>query len=138
MWEKFKQTWRRLKVGKPGQRFQQEFRRRHSAGRSPVQKALLIIGGLVFMAAGFLLLFIPGPGLVFLFAGGFLIAQQSLVAARMLDWSEIRLRKLVAWSVRAWRRSATTLKLLLVVVAWVISGTVGLGVFKFLDYRSVT
>jgi hypothetical protein len=138
MWEKLKQTWRRLKAGKPGQRFQQEFTRHHSAGRSPVQKALLIIGGLVFMAAGFLLLFIPGPGLVFLFAGGFLIAQQSLVAARMLDWSEMRLRKLLVGSLRAWRRSSVPLKLLVVVVAVVVLGAVGLGVFKFLDYRSVT
>ena len=89
------------------------------------------------MAAGFLLLFIPGPGLVFLFVGGFLIAQQSLVAARVLDRSEIRLRKLLAWSLRAWRCSSTTLKVLLVVVAVVVLGAVGLGVFKFLDYRSV-
>ncbi len=137
MWEMFKQTWRRFKAGNPGQRFQREFRRRHSAGRSPIQKALLIVGGLLLMAAGFLLLFIPGPGLVFLFVGGFLIAQQSLVAARVLDWSEIRLRKLLAWSLRAWRRSSTTLKALLVVVAVVVLGAVGLGVFKFLDYRSV-
>jgi hypothetical protein len=105
MWKKFKQTWRRLKAGKPGQRFQQEFTRRHRAGRSAIQKALLVIGGLLLMAAGFLLLFIPGPGLVFLCAGGFLIAQQSLVAARALDWCEVRLRKLLAWSLRAWRRS---------------------------------
>ena len=138
MWEKFKQTWRRFKAGNPGQRFQQEFRRRHSAGRSPVQKALLIVGGLLLMAAGFLLLFIPGPGLVFLFVGGFLIAQQSLVAARGLDWSETRLRKLLAWSLRAWRRSSIPLKLLFVVVAVVVLGAVGLGAFKFLDYRSVT
>ena len=137
MWEMFKQTWRRFKAGNPGQRFQREFRRRHSAGRSPIQKALLIVGGLLLMAAGFLLLFIPGPGLVFLFVGGFLIAQQSLVAARGLDRSEIRLRKLLAWSLRAWRRSSTTLKALLVVVAVVVLGAVGLGVFKFLDYRSV-
>ena len=108
MWKKFKQTWRRLKAANPGQRFQQEFRRRHGAGRSPIQKALLIVGGLLLMAAGFLLLFIPGPGLLFLFAGGFLIAQQSLVAARVLDWSEVRLRKLLAWSLRAWRRSSPT------------------------------
>ena len=52
MWEKFKQTWRRLKAANPGQRFQQEFRRRHGAGRSPIQKALLIVGGLLLMAAG--------------------------------------------------------------------------------------
>jgi hypothetical protein len=137
MWEKFKQTWRRLKADKPGQRFQQEFRRRHSAGRSPIQKALLIVGGLLLMAAGFLFLFIPGPGLLFLFAGGFLIAQQSLVAARMLDWSEIRLRKLLAWSLRAWRSSSPTLKVMLVVAAMAIVGAVGLGVFRFLDYRNM-
>ena len=138
MWEKFKQTWRRFEAGNLGQRFQQEFRRRHSAGRSPIQKALLIVGGLLLMAAGFLLLFIPGPGLVFLFVGGFLIAQQSLVAARVLDWSETRLRKLLAWSLRAWHRSSVPLKLLVVVVAMVVLGAVGLGVSKFLDYRGVT
>jgi hypothetical protein len=138
MWEKFKQAWRRLKAGKPGQRFQQEFRRRHSAGRSPLQKTLLTVGGLLLMAAGFLLLFIPGPGLLFLFAGGFLIAQQSLVAARVLDWSEVRLRKLLAWSLRAWRRSSTALKLMFVVVAMVVLGALGLGIFRFLDFRAVT
>ncbi len=101
MWEKLKQTWRRLKAGRPGQRFQQEFRRGHGTRRSTIHKALLIVGGLLLMAAGFLLLFIPGPGLLFFFAGGFLIAQQSFVAARALDWSEVRLRKLLAWSLRA-------------------------------------
>jgi uncharacterized protein (TIGR02611 family) len=131
MWKKFTQTWRRFKAGNPGQRFQQEFRRPRSAGRSPIQQALLILGGLLLMAAGLLLLFIPGPGLVFLFVGGFLIAQQSLVAARVLDWSEIRLRKLLAWSLRAWRRYSTNLKLLLVVVAVVALGAIGSSVFKF-------
>ena len=98
MWKKFTQTWRRIRAGKAGQRFQQEFKRRHGAGRSPVRKALLIGGGLLFMAAGFVLLFIPGPGLVVLFVGAFLIAQQSLLAARALDWSELRLRKLLGRS----------------------------------------
>ena len=135
MWEKFKQTWRRLKAGNPG--LQQEFRRRRGAGRSRIQKAILIVGGVLLMAAGFLLLFTPGPGLVFLFAGGFMIAQQSLVAARALDWSEIRLRKLLAWSLRAWRRSSTTLQVLVVVVAVVVLGAVGLGVFKLFDYKGV-
>jgi hypothetical protein len=136
MWEKSKQTWRRFKAGNPGQRFQQEFRRRHSACRTPIQKALLIVGGLLLMAAGFFLLFVPGPGLVFFFVGGFLIAQQSLVAARVLDWSEIRLRTLLTWSLAAWRCSSTTIKVLLVAVAVVALGAAGLGVFKWLDYSS--
>lgn len=104
MLEVVKQTWRRFKAANPGQRFQQEFSRRQGASRSPIQKALFIVGGLLLMAAGFLFLFIPGPGLVFILIGGFLIAQQSLVAARVLDSTEIRLRKLLTWSLRAWRR----------------------------------
>jgi hypothetical protein len=61
MWNDFKTTWRRLKAGKPGRHFEQEFRRRQTAGRRPIQKVLLIVGDLLFIAAGFLLLFIPGP-----------------------------------------------------------------------------
>lgn len=105
MWKKFKENWRRLKAGKAGQRFRQEFWRRRRFDRSPTQKALKVFAGLWLMAAGFLFLFIPGPGLVFLCIGGFLIAQQSLIAARALDWGEICLRKLLAWSLRAWRRT---------------------------------
>ncbi len=107
MWKDFKRTWRRLKAGRPGRRFQQEFNRRHGSGRSPIQKVLLIAGGLLLMAAGFLLLFIPGPGLLLLFAGGFMTAQQSLLAARVLDWSEIRARRLLAWSLGSGRNSTT-------------------------------
>jgi hypothetical protein len=136
MLEVVKQTWRRFKAANPGQRFQQEFSRRQGASRSPIQKALFIVGGLLLMVAGFLFLFIPGPGLVFILIGGFLIAQQSLVAARVLDWTEIRLRKLLTWSLRAWRGSSPTLKVLFVVVAAVLLGVVGLGVFKFIDYRA--
>ena len=138
MLEVVKQTWRRFKAAKPGQRFQQEFSRRQGAGRSPVQKVLFIVGGLLLMAAGFLFLFIPGPGLVVILIGGFLIAQQSLVAARVLDWTEIRLRKLLTWSLRAWRRSSPTLKVLFVVVAVVLLGVVGFGCIQVYRLSSVT
>lgn len=135
MWKEIKQTWQRFRAGKPGRRFQQEYRR-HGTGRTAIQKLLPIVGGLVLMAVGFLLLFIPGPGLIFLFVGGFLIAQQSLVAARMLDWGEICLRWLLHRSVRAWRRSSMTLKVVLVAGAAVVLGATGLGIFMLLDNRS--
>lgn len=138
MWKDLKQTWRRLEAGKPGRRFEEEFRRRHGASRSPLQRALLIGGGLVFMAAGFLLLFMPGPGLLVLFVGGFLLAQQSLPAAQAIDWIEVRLRKLLAWSLRLRRRSSPTLKVMLVVLAVVVLGAMGFGVFKFLESSGLT
>ena len=138
MWNDLKTTWRRLKAGKPGRRFEQEFRRRQAVGRRPIQKVLLIVGGLLFIAAGFLLLFIPGPGLLVLLIGGFLIAQQSLLAAQVLDWIEVRSRKAIAWSLRLRRRSSTTLKVMLVVLTVVMLGAVGFGVLKFFESSGLT
>ncbi|MGH7825388.1 MAG: PGPGW domain-containing protein [Candidatus Binatia bacterium] len=129
--EKLKRNWRRFKSGSPGHRFQQQFSRRRQSSRSPVQKALFIGGGTLLMTAGLFFLFVPGPGLLILLLGAVLIAQQSLVAARALDWTEIRLRKLIIWSLRAWRSSSPALKIMLVVLALVVVGAVGFGAFKF-------
>jgi hypothetical protein len=49
-------------------------------------------------------LLVPGPGILVLFVGAGLLAEQSLITARALDWTEIRLRRLVAWAQKAWRR----------------------------------
>jgi hypothetical protein len=132
MFKEVKRTWRGFKARNPGHRFQQQFSHRQVTSRSPIQKALFVAGGLFLIAAGCLFLFVPGPGLVVLLIGAFLIAQQSLIAARALDWTEIRLRNLLSWSRRAWRRSPPTLKILFIIVAAVLVGVVGLGAFKFL------
>lgn len=136
MIDEVKRSWQRFKAGHPGRRFRKEFIRRRFANRSLIQKALLIVGGLLLVAAGFLLLFIPGPGLVVLLIGGFLIAQQSLIAARTLDRIEIRLRNLLAVSGRRWRRSSLTLKVLFVVVVTIVAGVIGFGAFKFLIFQA--
>jgi hypothetical protein len=136
MIDEVKRSWQRFKAGHPGRRFRKEFIRRRFANRSLIQKALLIVGGLLLVAAGFLLLFIPGPGLVVLLIGGFLIAQQSLIAARTLDRIEIRLRNLLVVSGRRWRRSSLTLKVLFVVVVTIVAGVIGFGAFKFLIFQA--
>jgi hypothetical protein len=132
MLETIKCSWQRFKADPPGKRFQQQFKRRHEVARTPLQKALVLGGGVLLTAVGILLFFLPGPGVLFVLLGTVLIAQQSITVARGLDWTEIRLRKLLAQSFGAWRRFSAALKILLVGLAVVAAAAVGFGAFKLL------
>jgi hypothetical protein len=103
MFRRIRRSWQRFKNDRPGERFQEQFRRRRFS-RSTLQKALFIGGGALLMGAGFFFLFVPGPGLLVMLIGAILIAQQSLLAARALDWLEVRLRALLARGLRLWKR----------------------------------
>jgi hypothetical protein len=48
------------------------------------------------MLFGFILFFIPGPGVLFVALGGALVANESLIAARMFDWIELKCRAGIA------------------------------------------
>ena len=132
MLETIKRSWQRFKADQPGQRFQQQFKRRHEVARTPLQKALVVGAGVLLTGVGILLFFLPGPGVLFVLLGTVLIAQQSVTVARGLDWTEIRLRKLLAQGFGAWRRFSAALKILLVGLAVVAAAAVGFGAFKFL------
>lgn len=70
--------------------------------------------------------------MLFVLLGAVLIAQQSLTAARALDWTEIRLRKLLARIFGAWRHFSVVLKIFLVGLAVGAAAAAGFGAFKFL------
>ena len=101
MMQRLKKSWRELKAAKAGERFQERYRR--SSGEGPLRKVLFIGGGILVMAAGVFFLPAPGPGMLILVVGAGLIAEESLIAARALDWMEIRLRRFAKWARRAWR-----------------------------------
>ncbi|MGN6731368.1 MAG: hypothetical protein ACTHMB_05260 [Candidatus Binatia bacterium] len=132
MFKTIKRSWQRFKADPPGQRFQQQFKRRHEVARTPLQKAFVVGGGALLTGVGIFLFFLPGPGVLFVLLGAVLIAQQSLTVARGLDGTEIRLRKLFAQSVAAWRRFSAAVKILLVGLAMVAAAALGFGAFKFL------
>lgn len=117
MLEKLKQNWRQFEKGTPGERFQERFKRRHRSGQGIWRKALFVGGGLLIMIAGLFMLVAPGPGLLAIFIGAGLIAQESLFAARTLDWTELRLRKLLTWSLCLWHSVPLAAKILLVLCA---------------------
>lgn len=132
MLESIKRSWIRFKADPPGKRFQQQFKRRHEVARTPPQKALVVGGGVLLTGVGIVLFFLPGPGVLFVLLGAVLIAQQSLTAARALDWTEIRLRKLLARIFGAWRHFSVVLKIFLVGLAVGAAAAAGFGAFKFL------
>ncbi|HEY4249169.1 MAG TPA: hypothetical protein VGM64_20260 [Lacunisphaera sp.] len=104
-----KQQWQSLKRGKPGHRF----RARYDAGSRVKKDAsfgfklirlLRFVIALAAAAVGVVLVFIPGPAILFFLLAGSLLAAESLTIARFLDWIEVKLRDLFEWCQRQWRR----------------------------------
>ena len=94
MLAELKDHWHAFKRLEPGKRFQTHHRqhRQAEAGKSPVRRVLYAAAGVVALAVGVILTFIPGPAILFFLIAGGLFATQSLCVARALDWTELRLR----------------------------------------------
>lgn len=132
---KLRGTWRRLGDGEPGRRFQDRYHQGQQAGRGTLRRWLYVGGGLIVIVAGLFLLPAPGPGFLVLFAGGGLVAQESLLAARALDWIEVRLRRGAGVGKRFWRRSSAAVRTLVVVLALVVAGSAAFGGYQLLFAR---
>jgi hypothetical protein len=76
----------------------------------------------VLIAVGVVLMFIPGPAVVMYALAGALLAEDSLPVARALDWTEVRIRHLVKWCQRVWKRAGTAARAAIVLLALVVAG----------------
>lgn len=117
MFDSLKQSWEEIKHHEPGCRFQEHYRSRQQQRSGFLKKVLYIGGGLLIIAAGIFFLPAPGPGFLIIFVGAGLVAQESLLAARILDRTEVALRKLADFALRVWNGASTPLRVLIVVVA---------------------
>lgn len=82
-----------------GRRFRAHYDRLQQ--RPHLMRTLLMVGlGLLLLALGLILLVLPGPGLLFGFAGAALIAGESRWAARLLDRVDLCLSR----AYTRWRR----------------------------------
>lgn len=114
----FRDHWREIKRGKPGHRFQDRYerarRQEHKAGAG--QRIFFLIAGFVCLAVGALLVIFPGPAIPFFFLAGAFLASESRRVAKVMDWAEVRVRKIVAWLKPRWKRLPKPLRITLMIL----------------------
>jgi hypothetical protein len=95
-----------LKRSAPGHRFENSYNtsRRNGAQRSVGARIVRIGLAVVAFALGVVFAFIPGPGVLFFALAGALLAPESRRLAIALDWTEVKLRELIRWSKRTWKK----------------------------------
>ncbi len=100
--------WHLLKRGRAGHRFETRYEsakkaRKNAAWSDQLGRIVRLFVALGLLAIGVVLVFIPGPAILFFFVGGGLLASESRFIARVLDWTEVKGRALWKWSSRHWR-----------------------------------
>jgi hypothetical protein len=128
--ERARETWEEMKDDPPGERFQRHYQRRQQEEtRQGRFKRWAICAALI--AVGVVLMFIPGPAVVMYALAGALLAEDSLRVARALDWTELRIRALVRWCERTWRRAGNVVRAAIVLLAAGAAGAGAYGVYWF-------
>lgn len=91
--------WQTLKRGRPGRRFRDRYEasRRGASRGTLVQRILRIIIAVVAVAIGFVLVFMPGPAVLFFAVAGALLASESRGVAGFMDWCERKFRAGGRW-----------------------------------------
>lgn len=121
MFQSFKETWDKIQDDPPGERFYRQYHRRQEARETVLNRVLFIGVALVFLIIGIIFIFTPGPGLLFIFVGLGLIAQESLWLSKALDKLEVYLRRWVDWGKEQWNDSSRVVQVLIITVIVMIS-----------------
>lgn len=126
-----REEWRDLKRGRPGHRFQDRYERARREERSGFAKRVATIGvAALVLAIGAFFAVVPGPAIPFLFFGGALLAAESRLIARLMDWIEVRARRVLAWARRHWRRLSLPARVAVVALMAASSASVGYLLFR--------
>jgi hypothetical protein len=93
-----------LPAGRPGHRFRNRYYEHQKSGRHRGLLGMILRFLLAGMAAmiGFILVFMPGPAVLFFLIAGALLAADWLPVARLLDWGELHVRRLAKHAKRFW------------------------------------
>jgi hypothetical protein len=130
----WKRQWKAFRSGQPGQRFQDRYERSRKmrASQSWVVRLLKPVAALVLVIGGIVLCFIPGPGLPLIVIGAGLLADESCIIARGMDWTELRLRKLLKMALRWWHGASLLAKEGAIAVATLMASAAAYGAYRFL------
>ena len=129
---RLRKQWEYMARARPGRRFQARYEHRRHRHASPLWKPLYLLLGTVFLLAGLVLLFAPGPGFLFLFVGGAMIAEESLWGARAFDALEVKLRAFAGGCRKTWKRASAALKTAIVAGAAALAAAAGWGAYAIL------
>jgi hypothetical protein len=126
-----KRSWHEIKKGRPGCRFQAraEKRRRGRSDRSWFRRFAEPVVAIILLAVGLFFCLVPGPGLPFVILGAAMLSERSLTIARALDWTEVKVRKVISLSRVWWMRAPVRKKVGAVVVGLLALGGAGFGAY---------
>ena len=103
-----KEGWRRFGASDPGHRFRDRYRYqqgRERGWRDP-RRLFFVVGGLVVALGSLAFGVLPGPGTLTFFVGLAMVSGEFYPVAHLLDWAEVRARKLGRWVGGVWGSSA--------------------------------
>jgi hypothetical protein len=86
------ERWQCFRESAPGRRFQDRYER--TVNHVGWRRWGVIAAGTALCVIGTVMLVAPGPGVLLLAVGAFMLAEQSPLCARALDRLELRLRRL--------------------------------------------
>jgi Putative transmembrane protein (PGPGW) len=104
-----------LKHSEPGCRFRDRYRRRKQTGRgrSMFRRACYVALGTAIAIGSLVLSPLPGPGWGTFFVGSGIVAGEVWHVARLLDRSEVKLRKALQHTKGMWDTSAPVIRVLI-------------------------
>jgi hypothetical protein len=131
---RLKQQWRKFRNGRPGRRFQARYEqnKKRRSSQSWFVRLLKPMSGIILIAGGLVLCFIPGPGVPFIVIGAGLLADEARPIARAMDRLEIRAREILAWAHRWWNHAPTIAKYAVIFLAVLAGSGAAYGGYRFI------
>jgi hypothetical protein len=128
-------SWNSLTRGKPGHRFRDRYHRNQKSdtARSWFWQIVRFVLAAVALAIAIVLAVIPGPAIVFFIISGALISSDWLWMARLMDWSEVRLRQLWDAAMRIWRRLPVGGRIALAATGAIVSAASTYGFYRLMQ-----
>ncbi len=113
--EKVKESSQRFKESKPGHRFRDRYHhcQQGSSAKFNPRAIFSIVGGILVVVGGVIAVPGPGPGWLIIFLGLGMVAGESLLVARFLDWVEVKVRSLARRAKGIWTSSPAVAKILI-------------------------
>ena len=125
--------WNVFAEGKPGRRFQDRYRAHRGKRTDLVRRLLHMLFALIAAAIGVVLVFVPGPAIVFFFIAGAFLASDWLWMARTLDWLEVHCRSWGKRLAKKWRALPIAGRMALLAVGGCLSIATTYGAYRLMQ-----